>query len=105
MAPPRKPASAAPAKPHRALTQKAANTLPRWIPPQLSKLVDEAPSGEGWAHEIKYDGYRLHARIDRGRVALLTRTGLDWTEKYPGTADALRSLPVDGTREGPCTPQ
>jgi DNA ligase D-like protein (predicted ligase) len=93
--PPRKPARAAPAKPHRALTQKAASPLPRWIAPQLSKLVDEAPSGEGWAHEIKYDGYRLHARIDHGRVALLTRTGLDWTEKYPGTAEALRSLPVD----------
>jgi ATP-dependent DNA ligase len=92
-------------KPHRALTQKAASPLLRWIAPQLSKLVDEAPSGEGWAHEIKYDGYRLHAHNDRGRVALLTRTGVDWTEKYPGTADALRSLPVDGTREGPCTPQ
>jgi bifunctional non-homologous end joining protein LigD len=36
-----------------------------------------------------------NARIDRGRVALPTRTGLDWKEKYPGTADALRSLPVD----------
>jgi DNA ligase D-like protein (predicted ligase) len=95
MAPPRKPARALPQKPHRAVTQKAASPLPRWIPPQLTKLVDEAPSGEGWAHEIKYDGYRLHARIDRGRVALLTRTGLDWTEKYPGTADALRSLPAD----------
>jgi ATP-dependent DNA ligase len=44
---------------------------------------------------MKYDGYRQHARIDRGRVALLTRTGLDWTEKYPGTVAALHSLPVD----------
>jgi hypothetical protein len=53
--------------------------LPRWISPQLAKLVDQAPSGERWAHEIKYDGYRLNARIDHGRVALLTRTELDWT--------------------------
>jgi ATP-dependent DNA ligase len=95
MAPSHKPARAVPEKPRRALTQKAASPLPRWIAPQLSKLVDEAPSGDHWAHEIKYDGYRLHARIDRGRVALLSRTGLDWTEKYPGTAEALHSLAVD----------
>jgi ATP-dependent DNA ligase len=72
MAPPRKPARAVSAKPHPALTLKAANALPRWISPQLTRLVEEAPNGEGWAHEIKYDGYRLHARIDRGRVALHT---------------------------------
>jgi bifunctional non-homologous end joining protein LigD len=85
MVPPRKSVRAAP----------VVKPLPRWISPQLAKLVDEAPSGERWAHEIKYDGYRLHARIDHGRVALLTRNGLDWTEKYLGTADALRSLPME----------
>jgi bifunctional non-homologous end joining protein LigD len=36
-----------------------------------------APDGSEWLHEIKYDGYRMHARLDRGRVSLLTRTGLD----------------------------
>ncbi|MGA8760689.1 MAG: hypothetical protein WB611_31065 [Stellaceae bacterium] len=36
-----------------------------------------------WAHELKFDGYRVHARLDRGDVRLLTRTGLDWTGKYP----------------------
>jgi bifunctional non-homologous end joining protein LigD len=36
---------------------------PKWIKPQLTRLVDEAPNGEGWLHEIKYDGYRMHARI------------------------------------------
>ena len=41
------------------------------------RLVDEAPRGDGWLHEIKYDGYRLHARIDAGKATLLTRTGLD----------------------------
>jgi bifunctional non-homologous end joining protein LigD len=51
---------------------------PKWIKPQLTRLVDEAP-GVGWVHEIKYDSYRMHARIDSGQVKLLTRTGLDWS--------------------------
>ena len=45
--------------------------------PQLTELVDAAPEGPGWLHEIKFDGYRMHARLDRGAVRLLTRTGLD----------------------------
>src|SRR5947209_2752652 len=69
--------------------------LPAFIRPQLAKLVTEAPDGERWAHELKFDGYRMHARIDRGRVQLITaRSGLDWTVKYPGFADALKALPV-----------
>jgi ATP-dependent DNA ligase len=42
--------------------------MPKWIKPQLTRLVDEAPAGEGWLHEIKYDGYRMHARIDGERA-------------------------------------
>jgi bifunctional non-homologous end joining protein LigD len=69
--------------------------LPAFIRPQLAKLVTEAPEGEHWAHELKFDGYRMHARIDRGRVKLITaRSGLDWTSKYPGLADWLKALPV-----------
>jgi hypothetical protein len=52
------------------------------------------PSGPGWVHEVKFDGYRMAARINHGNVQLLTRSGLDWTEKYPETADALAKLPV-----------
>ena len=62
--------------------------------PQLTKLVDGAPDGPGWLHEIKFDGYRMHARLDRGAVRLLTRTGLDWTHKYPAIAAAVASLPA-----------
>ena len=51
--------------------------LPQWIKPQLTQLVDQAPDGRGWLHEIKFDGYRLHARPDRGAARLMTRTGLD----------------------------
>src|SRR5437879_5945319 len=66
--------------------------LPSWVKPQLCKLVDAPPLGPEWLHEIKYDGYRVHARLDRGRVSLLTRTGLDWTHKYPAIAAALSAL-------------
>src|SRR6516165_6330511 len=68
--------------------------LPQWVRPQLTQLVDVAPEGDRWLHEIKYDGYRMHARLDRGRVKLLTRTGLDWTHKYPAIAAAVPSLPA-----------
>ena len=67
---------------------------PRWVEPQLSKLVAKAPTGPNWVHEIKFDGYRMAARIDRGKVQLLNRSGLDWTEKYPATAAALAKLKV-----------
>jgi bifunctional non-homologous end joining protein LigD len=66
--------------------------LPQWIRPQLTQLVDAAPDGDQWLHEIKFDGYRMHARLDRGAVKLLTRTGLDWTHKYPAIAEAVSSL-------------
>jgi bifunctional non-homologous end joining protein LigD len=66
--------------------------FPRRIRPQLTELVDAAPDGDQWLHEIKYDGYRMHARLDRGAVRLLTRTGLDWTHKYPAIAAAVSSL-------------
>ena len=46
--------------------------LPEWVKPQLCKLVDAPPQGPEWLHEIKYDGYRVHARLHRGRAQLLT---------------------------------
>jgi bifunctional non-homologous end joining protein LigD len=54
-----------------------AAALPQWIRPQLTQLVKEAPDGDQWLHEIKFDGFRMHARLDRGAVRLLTRNGLD----------------------------
>src|SRR5215472_2691663 len=68
--------------------------LPHWIKPELTKLVDQPPDGTGWLHELKFDGYRMHARLDRGAVRLLTRTGLDWTHKYPAIATAVACLPA-----------
>src|SRR5215469_4388342 len=69
-----------------------ATALPGWIKPQLTKLVDQAPDGPDWLHEIKYDGYHMHAQLDRGAVRLLTRTGLNWTHKYPAIAAAFSAL-------------
>jgi ATP-dependent DNA ligase len=54
--------------------RRAPAPLPEWIPPQLTQLVDAAPEGDDWLHEIKFDGYRMHARLYRGAVRLLTRT-------------------------------
>jgi ATP-dependent DNA ligase len=63
--------------------------------PQLTRLVDEAPMGKEWLHEIKYDGYRMHARIEGAKVKLMTRTGLDWSHRYQRTIEALKLLPVE----------
>src|SRR5580692_6826445 len=68
--------------------------LPSFVPPQLSQPVEKPPSGPQWLHEIKLDGYRMAARIDNGRVQLLTRTGLDWTDKYPSAIAALANLNI-----------
>ena len=66
--------------------------LPAFIPPQLSQPVEKPPAGPQCVHEIKLDGFRVAARIDNGRVQLLTRTGLDWTGKYPSAIAALANV-------------
>jgi bifunctional non-homologous end joining protein LigD len=71
-----------------------AGALPGFVAPELAAPVDNPPAGTGWVHEIKFDGYRLMARVDRGRVKLLTRKGLDWTTKFPTLKKALEALPV-----------
>ena len=70
-------------------TRKAA--LPATLKPQLATLVDAPPAGD-WHYEIKFDGYRILARIDAGKVRLLTRNGHDWTAKMPRQVAALEQL-------------
>jgi len=82
------------AKVGRAIRRAAIGALPDFVPPQLTALTEAAPEGGEWAHELKWDGYRMHARIEGRNVRLLTRTGLDWTDKYPPIVKALRALPV-----------
>jgi bifunctional non-homologous end joining protein LigD len=69
--------------------------LPDFVPPSLATLREEPPRGAGWVHEIKFDGYRMQARLDRGRVRLLTRKGLDWIDKFPNVATAVAKLPAE----------
>lgn len=74
--------------------RKAA--MPDFVEPVLAKLKPRPPAGDGWIHEIKFDGYRLQIRIRDGKVAMLTRTGLDWTEKFgEEIAAAFGELPVE----------
>ncbi len=69
--------------------------MPDFVEPMLAKLAANAPTGDRWLHEIKFDGYRLQARIEAGKVRLLTRSGLDWTAKFgPEVVTALATLPV-----------
>lgn len=75
-----------------ALARRNPDPQPTFVPPALATLVDAPPPGAEWMHEIKYDGYRLQARIEDGAVQLLTRNGLDWTARFPVIAKALKGL-------------
>ena len=57
--------------------------MPDFVAPQLCTSVERPPSGDGWCHEIKFDGYRVQLRVEDGEAALKTRKGLDWTDKVP----------------------
>ena len=68
-----------------------AKRPPAFAPIQLCKVVDHPPSGAGWAHEIKFDGYRMQVAVGGGMAKLYTRSGLDWTAKFPEhAADAAQ---------------
>ena len=74
---------------------KAAH-LPDFVPPCLATLQSVPPAGDEWVHEVKFDGYRVQARIADGKVGLLTRKGLDWSDKFgEPIARALGSLACD----------
>ncbi|MBN9346063.1 MAG: DNA ligase D [Devosia sp.] len=68
--------------------------MPKAMKPQLASQQDDPPAGEGWIHEIKLDGYRTIALLDGGKVKRLTRTGIDWTDRYGVLADAFTALPA-----------
>jgi bifunctional non-homologous end joining protein LigD len=82
------------AKPKRARRRAAAKDedMPDFVPPELAVRVEKPPAGDDWLHEVKFDGYRIQARIDAGAVKLLTRTGLDWTDKFRALIPELQSL-------------
>lgn len=79
---------------------KKAGKRPQFKKPQLAQLVDEAPEGEDWIHEMKYDGYRLLAAIGSNGVRLYTRNEKDWTDRFKPIADALGELDASALIDG-----
>lgn len=80
--------------------------LPASIRPQLAVQAATPPTGAGWLHEVKFDGFRTLAFVELGRVRLVTRGGHDWTHRYASVARALRELPcraavLDGEMTAP----
>jgi bifunctional non-homologous end joining protein LigD len=81
--------------PARKRTKKAVDgddELPEFVEPQLATLVDTAPEGDGWIHEIKLDGYRLQCRVEGDNVTLASRNALEWTARVPELVDAAKAL-------------
>jgi len=79
--------------------QESPAPLPDFIAPQLCQSVSRPPSGTGWLHEIKFDGYRVQLRVQNGKVSLKTRKGLDWTAKFRAIGEEAALLPdaiIDG---------
>ncbi|WCM53724.1 DNA ligase D [Pseudomonas sp. WJP1] len=92
---PAAPTSKEPRKEQSApLTGARKAELPGQIKPELATLVEKAPGGQ-WSYEVKFDGYRIMARIDHDEVKLFTRNGHDWTHKLPGQAKALAGLGLE----------
>jgi bifunctional non-homologous end joining protein LigD len=76
-----------------------ARAMPNFVEPQLAKLVDRPADKAGWAHEVKFDGYRAQIRIDRGRAVVRTRRGLDWSGRFAAIVKDAGKLPdciIDG---------
>ncbi len=96
----RKPGAAQNAEPARPAPKPiAVKALPQFIKPQLAKLVDRPPDLLGWAHEVKFDGYRAQLKVEKGRAVIRTRTGLDWTERFGAIAQDAAAFPdcvIDG---------
>jgi bifunctional non-homologous end joining protein LigD len=84
----------APPKPKKktARGRRPARMPPDFVPLQLATLSDHPPKGEAWVHEIKFDGYRLLARIEGSDTRLVTRAHNDWTDKFSSIAEALGGL-------------
>jgi bifunctional non-homologous end joining protein LigD len=83
----------------RASKSGAVGKLPTFIEPQLTRPADKPAAGPGWAHEIKFDGYRMQLRTEGGAATLRTRKGLDWSDKFPEIVVSGAGLP-DGIFDG-----
>lgn len=82
-------------KPPKRAAKDPPGVTPSLIEPQLATLVNRPPTDGEWSYEIKFDGYRMLARIDDGNAQLFTRNGHDWSDRMPKLCAALKTLPVD----------
>jgi bifunctional non-homologous end joining protein LigD len=78
--------------PAKSAGPKKVSEMPDFVAPQLCTVVERPPGGEGWCHEIKFDGYRVQLRVEDGAAVLSTRKGLDWSDKFTSIADEAKSL-------------
>ena len=76
----------------KTVARKGKAKVPGFLEPCLATLSTSIPSANDWVHEIKFDGYRMQARLSGGLITLKTRTGLDWTQKFPSIAGALKDF-------------
>ncbi len=90
-----KPASKPPAAPLPALDHLPNEAMPEFLKPQLAEETEAPPSGPEWVHELKLDGYRVQAHKRGSKVALYTRTGLDWTHRMKPVAAALAKVTAE----------
>jgi bifunctional non-homologous end joining protein LigD len=83
----------------KAVRARKAAKMPEFVAPQLCTPLERPPAGQGWGHEIKFDGYRVQLRVEDGQAVLKTRKGLDWTGKFGAIAregSKLRDALIDG---------
>ncbi len=66
--------------------------LPASLHAQLATAVTDPPRGDEWLHEMKFDGYRILSRLEKGRVRLVSRNGKDWTERFPSVTESVAGL-------------
>jgi bifunctional non-homologous end joining protein LigD len=74
---------------------RSALTPLGFVRPEIPTLAAGPPSGEGWIHEIKHDGYRTLVVIDGGKVRAFSRRGRDWTGPYRRVVEAAAKLPCN----------
>jgi bifunctional non-homologous end joining protein LigD len=72
-----------------------AHRLPKNLEAELATLVPAPPESADWLHEIKFDGYRMFAVVDHGRVRFRSRNGHDWTKQLAGLKEAVAALPLE----------
>lgn len=83
------------AKPRRPQRNRGKAAPPPFEPVQLATLVEDAPEGPDWLHETKYDGYRALIACGGGTAVVYTRSGHDWSDRFPGVTAAAAGLPVN----------